>query len=98
MSPGARLDLILQDLEFVETRSDENPPDEERAVLEKTKACLESDQMISAGPGRVHVQRKVAMTRHCEFHEWTSEVTPRQSAPTARLRNVTCRKPSQTRC
>jgi ribosome-binding ATPase YchF (GTP1/OBG family) len=48
VSPGSRLDLILQDLEFVETRLGRNPPDEERAVLEKAKACLESDQMISA--------------------------------------------------
>lgn len=48
VSPGSRLDLILQDLEFVETRLGRNPPDEERAVLEKIKACVESDQMISA--------------------------------------------------
>ena len=48
VSPGSRLDLILQDLEFVETRLGRNPPDEERAVLEKMKACLESDRMISA--------------------------------------------------
>ncbi|MCR4376162.1 MAG: DUF933 domain-containing protein [Acidobacteria bacterium] len=48
VSPGSRLDLILQDLEFVETRLGRNPPDAERVVLEKIKACLESDQMISA--------------------------------------------------
>lgn len=48
VSPGSRLDLILQDLEFVETRLGRNPPDEERVVLEKIKACVESDQMISA--------------------------------------------------
>ena len=48
VSPGSRLDLILQDLEFVETRLGRNPPEEERAVLEKLRACLESDQMLSA--------------------------------------------------
>ena len=46
--PANRLDLILQDLEFVETRLGRNPPDAERLVLEKIRACLESDQMISA--------------------------------------------------
>ena len=48
VSPNSRLELILQDLEFVETRLGRNPPDEERVVLEKIKACLESDRMISA--------------------------------------------------
>ena len=48
VSPASRLDLILQDLEFVETRVGRNPPEAERAVLEKLRACLESDQMISA--------------------------------------------------
>ena len=48
VSPGSRLDLILQDLEFVETRLGRNPPDAERVVLEKIKACVESDQMISS--------------------------------------------------
>ena len=47
VSPGSRLDLILQDLEFVETRLGRNPPDAERAVLEKIKNCLESDKMIA---------------------------------------------------
>lgn len=48
VSPKNRLDLILQDLEFVETRLGRNPPEAERAVLEKIKACLESDNVISA--------------------------------------------------
>ncbi len=47
VSLGSRLDLILQDLEFVETRLGRNPPDAERVVLEKIRTCLESDQMIS---------------------------------------------------
>jgi ribosome-binding ATPase YchF (GTP1/OBG family) len=48
VSPSSRLDLILQDLEFVETRLGRNPPDAELRVLEKIRACLESDRMISA--------------------------------------------------
>ena len=48
VSPNSRLELILQDLEFVETRLGRNPPEPERVVLEKIKTCLESDQMISA--------------------------------------------------
>jgi ribosome-binding ATPase YchF (GTP1/OBG family) len=48
VSPNSRLELILQDLEFVETRLGRNPPEDERLVLEKVRACLESDQMISA--------------------------------------------------
>lgn len=47
VSSASRLDLILQDLEFVETRLGRNPPDSERLVLEKIRACLESDRMIS---------------------------------------------------
>ena len=48
VSPEKRLDLIIQDLEFVETRLGRNPPEAERAVLEKIKSCLESDRMMSA--------------------------------------------------
>ena len=47
VSPSQRLDLILQDIEFVETRLGRNPPETERVVLEKIKTCLESDRMIS---------------------------------------------------
>lgn len=48
VSPEHRLDLILQDLEFVETRLSRNPLDAERAVLQKLTACLESDRPVSA--------------------------------------------------
>lgn len=48
VSPENRLDLILRDLEFVETRVARNPPEAERAVLEKLRACLESDNVIAA--------------------------------------------------
>ena len=47
-APENRLDLILQDLELVETRLGRNPQEAERAVLEKIKTCLESDRMMSA--------------------------------------------------
>lgn len=47
-APETRLDLILQDLELVETRLERNPPDAERAVLEKIKTCLESDRLLSS--------------------------------------------------
>lgn len=39
-------DLILHDLEFVETRLGRNPPDAERAVLQKIKAELESERTL----------------------------------------------------
>ena len=49
-SPEGRFDLIVKDLEFVETRLARNPPAEEKAVLEKIKACLEGEGVI-AGAG-----------------------------------------------
>ena len=48
VSPSGRPDLILQDLELVETRLGRNPDEAERVVLEKIRACLESDNVISA--------------------------------------------------
>lgn len=47
VSPSSRLDLILQDIEFVETRLGRNPPEEERVVLEKIKARLDSEELGS---------------------------------------------------
>ena len=47
-SQDGRLELILMDLEFVETRLGRNPSDLERAVLEKIKSALESDQLASS--------------------------------------------------
>src|SRR5438046_1200458 len=41
-------DLILKDLEFVETRLGREPPEAERAVLVKLKMALESERCISA--------------------------------------------------
>ena len=49
-SPEGRFDLIVKDLEFVETRLARNPPAAEKAVLEKLHACLEGEGFI-AGAG-----------------------------------------------
>ena len=42
-----KADLILKDLEFVETRLGRAPQDAERTALEKIKALLETEQFIS---------------------------------------------------
>ncbi|MBI5693714.1 MAG: DUF933 domain-containing protein [Verrucomicrobia bacterium] len=44
----SRLELVLQDLEFVETRLARNPAPQEAAVLQKMKAALEAERFISA--------------------------------------------------
>jgi hypothetical protein len=41
-------DLILKDLEFVETRLGRNPPEAERAALLKLKMALENERCVSA--------------------------------------------------
>lgn len=46
-SPEGRFDLIVKDLEFVETRLTRNPPAAEQAVLEKIKSCLEKDEVVA---------------------------------------------------
>ena len=46
-SPEGRFDLIVQDLEFVETRLERNPPAAERAVLERIKAHLEGEGIVA---------------------------------------------------
>jgi ribosome-binding ATPase YchF (GTP1/OBG family) len=50
----AKTDLILNDLDFVETRLSKGPADDEKAVLNKMKAALEKEDFIStlglAGP------------------------------------------------
>lgn len=44
------LDLVLQDLEFVETRLGNSPPDAEKIVLKKMQADLEASRCLSACP------------------------------------------------
>ena len=39
-------DLILKDLEFIETRLSRNPADAERMVLEKLRNCLEAEGLV----------------------------------------------------
>ena len=42
----ARMDLILKDLEFMETRLAKNPAEQEKIVLDKMKAALEKEEFI----------------------------------------------------
>src|SRR5262245_35361114 len=46
-SEAAKADLILKDLEFVETRLGREPQPSERVVLEKLKALLESEGFVT---------------------------------------------------
>jgi hypothetical protein len=46
VSPEGRVDLILKDLEFVETRLGRDPQPAERHALKKIKSLLESEQFI----------------------------------------------------
>ncbi len=46
-SPEGRFDLIVKDLEFVETRLARGPAAAEQAVLEKIKTGLESEQVVA---------------------------------------------------
>jgi ribosome-binding ATPase YchF (GTP1/OBG family) len=48
VSPSGRLEVILRDLEFVETRLERDPPEPEKTVLNKIKAALEKEQLVSA--------------------------------------------------
>lgn len=48
VSPSGRLEVILRDLEFVETRLERDPPEPEKTVLHKIKAALEKEQLIAA--------------------------------------------------
>src|SRR5204863_3522140 len=56
-SPESKADLILKDLEFVETRLGRDPQAAERSVLEKIKGLLESEQFIlNSGLGAEELQ------------------------------------------
>jgi hypothetical protein len=43
---GSKMDLILKDLEFIETRLGRDPLDSERQVLKKLQVLLESERLI----------------------------------------------------
>jgi len=47
VSASGRLDVILRDLEFVETRLGRGPVDPEKSALEKIKAALEQEALAS---------------------------------------------------
>jgi ribosome-binding ATPase YchF (GTP1/OBG family) len=58
-------DLLLHDLEFVETRLGRNPPEAERVVLEKIRAELESERtMYKAGLTTEELQAVAAHSFH----------------------------------
>lgn len=43
---GSQIDLILKDLEFIETRLSRTQEDSEKALLEKLKAALEKEELL----------------------------------------------------
>jgi hypothetical protein len=47
-SPSGRLDVILRDLEFVETRLERDAPEREKSALRKLQLLLEQEQLVSA--------------------------------------------------
>ncbi len=60
-------DLILHDLEFVETRLGRNPPDAERVVLEKIRTELENERtMFKAGLGNDELDAVAAHSFHTQ--------------------------------
>lgn len=65
VSRDALTDLVLHDLEFVETRLSRDPSDEERAVLEKLRAHLEAEQPVCAAD--LSEAERAAITAH-GFH------------------------------
>jgi ribosome-binding ATPase YchF (GTP1/OBG family) len=55
-------DLILKDLEFIETRLSRNPPETEKAVLEKLQAHLEQEGLVfNAG---LNAEEREAIAAH----------------------------------
>ena len=48
LTQDARMDLILKDLEFMETRLAKNPPQPEKIILDKMKGVLEKEEFISS--------------------------------------------------
>ncbi len=54
----AKLDLILRDLDFVETRLSKSPEEKEKIILNKMKAALEREDFIS-GIGLTNQEKEV---------------------------------------
>ncbi|MDD5477325.1 MAG: DUF933 domain-containing protein [Candidatus Omnitrophica bacterium] len=54
----AKMDLILRDLDFVETRLSKSPEEKEKIILNKMKAALEKEELIS-GIGLTNQEKEV---------------------------------------
>jgi len=54
----AKMDLILHDLDFVETRLSKSPEEKEKIILNKMKAALEKEELIS-GIGLTDQEKEV---------------------------------------
>lgn len=54
----AKMDLILRDLDFVETRLSKSPEEKEKIILNKMKAALEKEELIS-GIGLTDQEKEV---------------------------------------
>jgi len=65
VAQDSRADLILKDLEAVEIRLSRNPPEAEKAVLEKLKALLEDDRFIFAAGLPAEEMKAVAAHNFC---------------------------------
>ena len=48
VTPSGRLDVILRDLEYVETRLERDPPEAEKSAFAKVKTALEAERLASA--------------------------------------------------
>ena len=64
-TPDSRPDLILQDLDFVETRLERNPAETERAALLKLKDKLEQDGFVA--DAELTAEEKQALAVHTCF-------------------------------
>lgn len=64
-SAASRPDLVLRDLEFVETRLGRHPAESERAALLKLKHCLEQDGLVKDAP--LSADEKRALAAHTSW-------------------------------
>ncbi len=60
VSKDSRTDLILKDLEFIETRLSRSEQEGEKAVLNKFKSALEKEEFISAVPLNEEEKKSIA--------------------------------------
>ena len=82
----SKADLILKDLEFVETRLGRDPQSAERAVLERIKSTLESEKfMLNSGLSAEDLQ---AVAAHSFFTNKSISVAEETQDPEALLLRV----------